>query len=74
MRKNDVLSEQNKILPEKQKVCALSTIFQMENKKSGTYRQIVAYLLYLNCDVSTPTISSYDINVPSAFSDSLLKL
>lgn len=76
MRENDDLSAKNKMLSEKQKVYALSlnTSFQIENKKSGSYRQIVAYLQYLNCYVSTPTISSYDINIPSDFSDFLLKL
>lgn len=74
MRGNDELSVQNKMLPEEQKVCALSTTFQTKNKKSGRYRQIVAYLLYQNCDVSTPTTSPYDINVPTAFSDFLSKL
>lgn len=74
MRGNDDLSVQIKMLPEKQKVCALSTTVQMQNKKSGRNRQILAYLLYLNCDVSTPTTSPYDINVPTAFGDFILKL
>lgn len=70
MRENDDLSIQNKMLLEKQKACALSldTSFQMENKKSGRYRQILEYLLYLNCNVSTPTISPYDINIPKVIS------